>query len=574
MYGGSLPTGRLLSAGVLVGAGANQGPGEGWSDALSGERSVPETAPSRWPILLTGLLVLGLVAAGGLYWRSQSESSSSDPCGDAAPTRVTVATAPDFGPVLEEATQLMAEQPGWCAEYDVVVAAPNDILEELGSRSSDAPDLWIPDSSTWHQQLIAAGVPTRIVRAAVAASPVVLAGGPAADPVRSWRDALSSGRLAMRDPLTSGAGATALLSPRAEREKSKITDEELRALLVPLAQRYGARKADGKATDIKLSSIRDTSSALVPATEQEYLQAEQQNRSLRAVTPGTGSVLALYPLLTPTASSPEVVQAGRDLASFLATPSGLRLLEKHSFRNEKGDPLEGGVGVGDIDLLKLPAAQDLDDDLRLWSVLGVPSSLLAVFDASGSMLETTPDGSTRAELMVNAATTAVGLFPDSARIGLWLFSIDQGGKGQDWRQLSPIRRLDTKVGKVTHREDILKFQAELDRSLGGGTGLYDTALAAFRQAQRDYDPNYFNSVVLLTDGANDDPGSIRLEDLLKQLRTEADPERPVRIIGIGLSDDADMEALGEIAAATDSRAYQAADPRDILEVFTQALLSR
>lgn len=541
---------------------------------MSGDGSAPEKASSRWPVVLAGVVVVALIAAVGLYWRSQSESPSSDSCGDAATNRTTVATSPGFGPVLEEAIRLMAKQPGWCAEYDVVVAAPADILDELGSRSREAPDLWIPDSSTWHHQLVAAGVPTRIVRKAVATSPVVLVGGPAADPVQSWRQALSSGRLAMRDPLVSGAGAIALLSPRAERSKSKITDDALRSLLVPLAQRYGARRADGKASELKLTAIRETSSAVVPATEQEYLQAEQENRSLRAVTPATGSVLTQYPLLSPTDSSPEVIQAGRDIASFLATPSGLRLLEKHSFRNDKGEPLEGGVGVGKVDLLELPAAQDFDDDLRLWSVLSVPSSLLAVFDASGSMLETTPDGSTRAELMVNAATTAVGLFPDSARIGLWLFSIDQGGKGQDWRQLSPIRRLDTKVGNATHRQDILKFRSELDRSLGGGTGLYDTALAAFRQAQRDYDPNYFNSVVLLTDGANDDPGSIRLEDLLKQLRTEADPERPVRIIGIGLSGDADMNALQQIAAATDSQAYQAADPRDILEVFTQALLSR
>src|SRR3546814_12873925 len=61
--------------------------------------------------------------------------------------------------------------------------------------------------------------------------------------------------------------------------------------------------------------------------------------------------------------------------------------------------------------------------------------------------------------------------------------------------------------------------------LGGGTGLYDTTLAAFRSAQKDYDPDYFNAVVLLSDGANDDPGSMRQADLLKALRDEADPER-------------------------------------------------
>src|SRR3546814_5927847 len=102
----------------------------------------------------------------------------------------------------------------------------------------------------------------------------------------------------------------------------------------------------------------------------------------------------------------------------------------------------------------------------------------------------------------------------------------------------------------------------------------DTTLAAFRSAQKDYDPDYFNAVVLLSDGANDDPGSMRQADLLKALRDEADPERPVRIIAIGISEDADMKSLEKIAEATNGGAYEARDPRDILEVISKALLAR
>ena len=78
----------------------------------------------------------------------------------------------------------------------------------------------------------------------------------------------------------------------------------------------------------------------------------------------------------------------------------------------------------------------------------------------------------------------------------------------------------------------------------GGTGLYDTVLAGYSQAVRDYNENYYNTLVILTDGANDDPSSISLQDLLRELRTMHDPASPVRIVAVGISQDADMEALG------------------------------
>ena len=79
----------------------------------------------------------------------------------------------------------------------------------------------------------------------------------------------------------------------------------------------------------------------------------------------------------------------------------------------------------------------------------------------------------------------------------------------------------------------------------------------------------------MTDGENDDPGSIGLEEL----RTPAgasckDPERPVRIVGIAISEDADLGALERMAEVTGGHAYLAAQPEDILEVFAKAVLSR
>ena len=223
--------------------------------------------------------------------------------------------------------------------------------------------------------------------------------------------------------------------------------------------------------------------------------------------------------------------------------------------------------------MKRPQAQQLVEGERLWQVLTVPSSILAVLDASGSMDFETGAG-TRMQVAVSAARTALGVFPDRARVGAWLFSIDQGGPGQDYRELEPLRPLGATVGGGTQRQAL---DAAISRAVDeteGGTGLYDTTLAAYREAVKRFDDGYFNSVVIISDGANDDPGSLKLNGLLEALEKERDPGRPVRIIAIGVSEDADMAALEKIAAATQGAAYAAADPRDILQVMSKALLGR
>ncbi|HRD62440.1 MAG TPA: VWA domain-containing protein, partial [Nocardioides sp.] len=115
---------------------------------------------------------------------------------------------------------------------------------------------------------------------------------------------------------------------------------------------------------------------------------------------------------------------------------------------------------------------------------------------------------------------------------------------------------------------------EMKDSTDGGTGLYDTALAAYRYAVQKYDENYSNSVILLTDGSNDDPGSISARMLLHRLRALADPQRPVRIIGVAVSEDADLAEIQRIAAATGGSAYRADTSEDLLRVFAQEIAGR
>ncbi|MCW2574514.1 MAG: uncharacterized protein JWR66_544, partial [Modestobacter sp.] len=108
----------------------------------------------------------------------------------------------------------------------------------------------------------------------------------------------------------------------------------------------------------------------------------------------------------------------------------------------------------------------------------------------------------------------------------------------------------------------------------GGTGLYDTTLAAVRASRDAYDPKSVSSVVLITDGENEDDTGIQLDALLDTLRGEADPTRPVKVIAIALGPDADLGALQQIADATGGAAYQALDPEDLQGVLFDAIRRR
>lgn len=83
-----------------------------------------------------------------------------------------------------------------------------------------------------------------------------------------------------------------------------------------------------------------------------------------------------------------------------------------------------------------------------------------------------------------------------------------------------------------------------------------------------------NSVILFTDGTNQDPDSLSLEELLAALQRERDPAKPVVIVSIGITGDADAETLRKISEATGGTSYVARNPQDIPSVFVDALQAR
>jgi Mg-chelatase subunit ChlD len=214
--------------------------------------------------------------------------------------------------------------------------------------------------------------------------------------------------------------------------------------------------------------------------------------------------------------------------------------------------------------------RSLTDEL---SELAAPSRILTVVDVSTSMEAPVGEG-TRATLARDAARSALALVPGDYALGLWVFASELEG-AQDWSQLVPTRGLDAEVGGDSQRDLLGEQLGTIPIRLSpGGTGLNDTALAAVRAARADHDPTAVNSVLLLTDGTDDDADGIATDQLLETLRREADPERPVKVIGVALGPDADLPALERIAEATGGAAYSAVDESDLQTVLFDALRQR
>ena len=516
------------------------------------------------------LAALALVAAAYAGWRGVGSPSPLGPSAtkkaeDCAKQDVRFTVAPRLGPVLGAALE---EVDPSCVRVTVDERGERAVLDSV-FFGMDAPDLWIPDGDWGVSKM-----PVDVVSPSVASTPVLLVGGPNARSAPSWGAALTSGAVAMPDPLTDSVGTMVMLAPRQEAAAAGGDLRAARSFLVPTAQAYGEVAAEGAEVDVSLDALTAASDTVVATTEEDLLAARGASRGLRVVVPRSGAALMRFPLTVRDDASPEVRELARDLVAWFASDDGLAALREAGLRRGDGRPVSAGTGLGRLDFLPSPAGSHVDDYRFTWQVMSVPSSVLAVFDVSGSMDFAADDGLTRIDVATGAADVALELFPGHARVGLWAFSIDQGGPGQDWRVLEPLRRLDATVGGVTQRERLAGRSAGLASLTTGGTGLYDTAIAAYRQAVRDYDPGYVNSVILLTDGANDDPGSVSGAELLRRLRALRDPERPVRIIGVAISDDADLRSLRRIADATGGRAHRADDPEDILQVFASEISNR
>ena len=540
-------------------------------------RSAAGRSPQLAPQVLIALAVAAVVLlAGGVFWWAGGAGD-----GDCeSPAVVRVAVAPELVPVAE---QVLADAEGLragdCAVAEVAAQQPVQTVGDLGALdAADLPHLWVPDSSLWAAR---AGDAALEPVGSVAASPVVLATSRAAVDALGWAEAAPGwGRalasrqgIAVPDLATSAEALAALSAVRTSLGGGEQADNAVVQTVLAAERGPSVSPADALAA----GSEGAADAPLVPVSEQEVwaTNADAEDPQLVAVYPAEGSPSLDYPLLrvgTASATDAAAVDAAvRALTSDAASAAALAA----GFRDTGGTapPDAGAAGLQEAD----PRALQLDPAevqalVAQLSELAAPSRILTVFDTSTSMEAPAGDG-TRATLARDAAQSTLTLVPGNFALGLWLFAAELEGD-RDWTEAVPTRALETEVDGTVQRE-LLAEQLDTipDRLSPGGTGLYDTALAAVQAARSDFDPTAVNSVLVVTDGTDEDDG-IALEELLDTLRAEADPDRPIKVIGVALGPDADLGALEQIAEATGGAAYSAVDPTDLQTVLFDALRQR
>ncbi|WP_238152475.1 substrate-binding domain-containing protein [Kribbella speibonae] len=531
-------------------------------------------------ITAVGLLVLSLGAV--FVVRSFGSEAGADgflgggkACAD--PTQIQLSTTPEMQAPLEAAAKSLAAKGGKdgnpCVQVTITAAPSAQIARDVARGSDNRPDLWVPDSSLWVAQADDGQSVPSIAVASIATTPMVIVSRREnfAD-TSSWLRIMAANEPALLDPLSTSPGALTLLAVQSERQKTSASDGQVSQLVVPLAQKLGSMARPY--TDVSAlfgRADQDGSKIVVPATEQSFVKYQEAHpeAQLRAIQPDTGTLSLDYPIVVTAKSDTDAANdAAQALATELLTDSATQARDQAGFRDTTMSPLAGGRGVGDVNQLPKPTSEAIETTLQNWTRLSLSTHSLAVIDISGSMAEKVGT-KTRMQLTIEAAAGGLSLFPDSAELGLWTFSTTIGQDKADYKPLVPIAPLSKRQrGKIV---DQLKIQHPIPN---GGTGLYDTAIAAVRQVRQEYKSNAVNTVLLFTDGKNDDPGSPTLAQAVQALKAQQDPSRPVRIIALGMGPEANADELSALAGATGGAAYVARNPGDLKNVFIDALQSR
>ncbi|TDW24646.1 von Willebrand factor type A domain-containing protein [Kribbella kalugense] len=532
-------------------------------------------------ITAVGLLVLSLGAV--FVVRSFGSESGADgflggnkACDD--PTQIQLATTPEMQSSLEAASKSLAAKGGKdgnpCLQFTITAASSAQVARDVAHGSDTRPDLWVPDSSLWVAQADDGQSVPSIAVQSIATSPMVLVGRRTNfGDTSSWLSIMSKTQPILLDPLNTSPGALALLAVQMERQKTSASETAVSQVVVPLAQALGSMpKPYTNPNDLFSRADQDGSTTVVPASEQSFVkyQEDHPDAQLRAVQPSTGTLYLDYPIVvTAKSDTDQAASAAQALAGELLTDSSAQARDQAGFRDTQLSALSGGRGVGDINQLAKPTSEAIDTTLQNWTRLSLLTHSLAVIDVSGSMADKV-GGKTRMQLTIEAAMGGLTLFPDSASLGLWTFSTKIGSDGvADYKQLVPIAPLSKRQrGKIV---DQLKIQHPI---ANGGTGLYDTAIASVRAVRASYDQRAVNSVLLFTDGKNDDPGSPTLAQAVNVLKGLQDVGRPVRIIALGMGPEVNIDELSALAGATGGQAYLARNPGDLKNVFIDALQSR
>lgn len=532
----------------------------------------------RLLILLGVILVLAVALAvilGIFFMRGSGGEPEQDQAttstGECLPSSLRVTADPAVAGALEAIVADLAGSRSDCP--DVTVRAEDSSVTAAALAAGTAPDfdVWVPDSAMWparvtaQAELTGVGAADLVVGGAVASTPVVFA---ATEPTAAALETAGAGfsSLAARsaaavlpDPSTVAASSAALLALQtAVGGDARV----FTALVLGLDTGVVPTAADALA-----AASAATAPTVAVTTEQAVLEyGEDGQTPLVPIYPADVKPAVAISLVTFADASDDTLEAAQALSAAVA--SGSDRLAEYGLRDAARTAPDSTTD--DVVLASEPTdGANQAEALRTWQQLTAPSRMLSLNDVSGSMSQPATADMRRIDLFEQAAVRAINSLSADSSLATWVFSSRRIG-GQDWQEIVPFGSL----GDPAHKQRTIDTANGLDSLVGGGTGLYDSVLAAVQYMRETYVSGQVNLVLLNTDGFNEDDQGLDLPGLLVELEKLRDPAKPVAVIAIGYGPDTDQDALEQIAAATDGAAYQALQPTDIGTVLIDAVTQR
>ncbi|MFC4866771.1 substrate-binding and VWA domain-containing protein [Streptomonospora arabica] len=539
-------------------------------------------------------IVIGLSVTGWYVLNTSGGCGGQD-------VELSVAAAPEIAPALKEvAADFNADNDGVegrCVSAEIRAAESASItygITGAGPASGGTEsDVWIPDSSLWPNLVKGdsggdAGFTD--TGTSVATSPLVLARpaeaeGPDERP--SWDELVPTSasdlgsegpQVQLVDPIRSSSGmATLSLVAGAIGQ-----EEEGRPQLVAALQTLQRSVAEDQQAAFDQLAENPEASSLLVLSEQAAWRYNQEHSDAAAQVdyPEGGTYTLDYPYID-RSSDPVVSQAAELFREALTRNSAQNTLLRDGFRTADGEAdgdvltEKAGFQAAAPQELPTPSTKDVQQLAQAWNRLKLDSRLLTIVDVSGSMLEPVPGtGMNRMQITAAAAVEGLQLFPESSELGMWRFSVGINDD-LDYEEVLPIRELTAEVEDgTTQMEALTDAWGSIQPVPDGDTGLYDTYLAAYREMSRTYKADRVNAILMLTDGNNDDPDSISLDELASKLEEESSPVKPIPVFTIAFGPDIDEEPLQKITDITGGASYTTENPAEIGDIFLQAFSHR
>lgn len=619
-FGGGAGAGGAGSGGSRGsgGSGGYGGGGSGGYDSGSGGYEYGRRKKKRSATALIGPMAgavgLALLLGVGVYAFAESGGGCS---GDDA-MNLSVAAAPDIAPVVEKAAGRFNDSKqkvdGKCVKATVKKVEPAAVTPLLSGQavaggSNERPDVWIPDSSLWislaqadaegddksgvistktsiAKSPIVVGLPqslaAQLQKQGITASPswdnlLKAAGGVAGGAVtKNQMIPAGSVRLVVPDPMKNAAGmgslmVTSMLLANDPNRDSIFTGivRTVRESTVPTVESEFAafRKGQTGKKPISLSS------------EQALFQYNRTKPAEPAVAlyPIEGTLSMDYPF-TVTGKDASKQKAARLLEKAMTTEATRKDVHELGFRTTDSKAPAGftqaaGVSPAKPRQLPQPKSEDVAKIMQAWSKLTLGLRMLTLIDVSGSMLEKVGPNTNRLQAIAQVSQGGLSMMSNDTELGQWLFSTKMNGD-LPYKVTVPIGPLGERIGSNTRRGLVLSTLNQMKPKPNGDTGLYRTMLAAYKKMNDTYKPEFGNSILLLTDGKNDDDGGPTLKATLQQLKAMQDPNKPIQVNMIGFGKGVDRNELEQIAAATNGNVQVAQTPQEISKIFLKMLSRR